>query len=159
MTAIAGGATASFVYDGFVRRMSKTINGTTTQFLYDRLNPVQELNAGNQVTANLLTGLRVDEYFTRTDTATSTFLADALGSTIGLVGAGGTIVSNYTYQPFGATTVGGSANANSYELPAARTTETDCTFIGDGTSARPSKTSSPRIQSASLAATQIFTPM
>jgi YD repeat-containing protein len=68
----------SFVYDGFGRRMSKTISGTTTQFLYDGLNAVQELNGSNGVVANLLTGLRVDEYFTRTDSATSTFLADAL---------------------------------------------------------------------------------
>jgi hypothetical protein len=57
---------------------------TTTQFLYDRLNPVQELN-GTGVTANLLTGLNIDEYFRRTaSSTTSTFRADGLGSTIGL---------------------------------------------------------------------------
>jgi len=56
LSAISGGATASFVYDAFGRRMSKTIGVTTTQFLYDRLNPVQELNgaAPPAVTANLL---------------------------------------------------------------------------------------------------------
>src|SRR5216684_223684 len=99
--------------------MSKTVIGTTTQFLYYLLNPVQELNgaAPPSQTANLLTGLRIDEYFTRTDTATSTFLADALGSTIGLVTSNnGPISTNYTYQPFGATTVGGSANGNSYQF-------------------------------------------
>jgi RHS repeat-associated protein len=96
--------------------MSKTISGTTTQFLYDRLNPVQELNSTGGVVANMLTGLRVDEYFSRTDTAPSTFLADALGSTVGLVGSGGTIATSYTYQPFGATTVGGSANGNSFQF-------------------------------------------
>jgi hypothetical protein len=68
--------------------MSKTISGTTTQYLYDGLNPIQELNGTGGVVANLLTGLGVDEYFARTDTATSTFLSDALGSTIGLVGVG-----------------------------------------------------------------------
>jgi hypothetical protein len=58
--------------------MSKTIGGTTTQCLYDRLNPVQELNSSNGVTANLLTGLRTDEYFSRTaSSTTSTLLADA----------------------------------------------------------------------------------
>jgi hypothetical protein len=55
----------SFVYDAFGRRMNRTISGTTTQFLYDGLNPVQELNGSNGVVANLLTGLRIDEYFAR----------------------------------------------------------------------------------------------
>ena len=99
--------------------MKKTINGTVTQFLYDRLNPVQELNGSHPpaVIANLLTGLRIDEYFTRTaSSTTSTFLADALGSTLGLVTANnGPIATSYTYQPFGATTVGGTANGNSYQ--------------------------------------------
>ncbi len=118
LTAISGAVTASFLSDGFGRRMSKTINGTTTQFLYDRLNPVQELNSNNQASANLLTGLRVDEFFTRTDSGNnvSTLLQDALGSTIGIVGSGQSIVTSYTYQPFGATTVGGAANGSTYEF-------------------------------------------
>ena len=113
---------ATFAYDAFGRRMNKTVNGTTTQFLYDGLNPVQELNgaAPPSPTANLLTGLSIDEYLTRTDTSsgvTSTLLADALGSTIGLVTSNnGPIATNYTYQPFGGTTVGGSANGSSYQF-------------------------------------------
>jgi RHS repeat-associated protein len=35
---------------------------------------------------------------------------------MGLVGAGQSIVTNYTYQPFGATTAAGSANTNSYQF-------------------------------------------
>lgn len=116
LTAISGTSIASFTYDAFGRRTSKSIGAITTQFLYDRMNPVQELNSSNGVVANLLTGLRVDEYFTRTDTATSTFLTDALGSTIGMVGTGGTVATNYTYQPFGATTVAGSANSDTYQF-------------------------------------------
>ncbi len=102
LTQVAQGrtVTATFVYDGFGRRMKKVIGSNTTQFLYDARNPVQELNSSNGVVANLLMGLNIDEYFTRTDTATSTFLSDALGSTIGLVGSGGTIATSYTYQPF-----------------------------------------------------------
>ncbi len=80
------------------------------------MNPVQELNGSNGVVANMLTGLRVDEYFTRTDTATSTFLADALGSTVGLVGASGSIANELHYHPFGATTVGGSSSGNLYQF-------------------------------------------
>ena len=122
LTAISGGSTASFVYDGFGRRVKKVIGSTTTQFLYDGLNPVQELNGKHNAAAiaNLLTGLPVDEYFARTDVSTgvtSTLLADALGSTIGLVTSNnGQIATNYTYQPFGSTTAGGSANSNSYQF-------------------------------------------
>jgi hypothetical protein len=78
---------ASFVYDALGRRTAKSIKGTTTQFLYDRRNPVQELDGASppNVTANLLTGLGIDEYFSRTDSAgPATILTDALGSTIGL---------------------------------------------------------------------------
>src|SRR5262249_54090044 len=60
--------TASFQYDPFGRRVTKTVNGTATNFLYDGLNPVQELASGTP-SANLLTGLSVDEYYTRTDAA------------------------------------------------------------------------------------------
>lgn len=117
LTAISGGVAATFVYDAFGRRMKKTI-GSTTQFLYDGLNPVQELNSSNQAVANLLTGLHIDEFFTRKDSSNnvSTLLTDALGSTIGLVGSGQSIATSYTYQPFGATTIGGTANASSYEF-------------------------------------------
>jgi RHS repeat-associated protein len=122
LTAIGGGSAASFTYDGFGRRVKKVIGGTTTQFLYDGLNPVQELNGKHNaaVIANLLTGLGIDEYLTRTDISTgvtSTLLTDALGSTIGLVTANnGPIATNYTYQPFGVATTGGSVNGNPYEF-------------------------------------------
>ena len=124
--AIAGGASASFVgacpprkrRKAFGQRMGKTINGATTQFLYDGLNPVQELDgaAPPNVTANLLTGLGIDEYFTRSDAGgTMAFMADALGSTVGLVNSAGGIDMSYTYQPFGAATVSG-ASANPYQF-------------------------------------------
>ena len=116
----------TYAYDADGRRTSKTINGATTQFLgacpprkrRDGLNPVQELDgaAPPNVTANLLTGLGIDEYFTRTDASgTMAFLADALGSTVGLVNSAGGIDTSYTYQPFGATTVNGTS-ANPYQF-------------------------------------------
>ncbi len=79
---------------------------------------MQELDATNAPSANLLTGLRIDEYFQRTDSSNnvSTLLTDALGSTIGLVGSGQNIATSYTYQPFGATTAAGAANGNSYQF-------------------------------------------
>ncbi len=116
LDSITGNFTAGFEYDPFGRRLGKTINGTTTDFLYDGANPIQELS-GTTVTANLLTGLGIDEYLTRTDaTGTSDFLTDALGSTIGLADPTGTVQTQYTYDPYGGTTMQGSASVNSYEF-------------------------------------------
>ncbi len=88
LVAISGGASASFQYDAFGRRVSKAIGGTT-QYLYDGANPVQEIS-GTTASANLLTG-GVDEYFQRTDSAGArNFLTDALGSTLALADSTGT---------------------------------------------------------------------
>jgi RHS repeat-associated protein len=108
---------ASFTYDALGRRVSKTIAGTGTQFLYDGPNPVQELQGGAP-SASLLTGRRLDEYFRRTDSSSnvSTMLQDGLGSAIGLVGSGQSIATSYTYQPFGGTTATGASNGNSYQF-------------------------------------------
>lgn len=84
LMSLSGPVAASFAYDAMGRRRSKTIGSTTTGFLYDGLNPVQELSGGS-VTANLLTGLGIDEYFTRTDSSgVRNYLTDALGSTAAL---------------------------------------------------------------------------
>ncbi len=104
---------ASFQYDPFGRRVAKTIISTTTNYLYDGANPVQEL-AGTTPTANLLTG-GVDEYFTRTDSSgTANFLMDALGSTLALTDGSGSTLASYTYEPFGNTATSGSS-ASTYE--------------------------------------------
>ncbi|TKB63260.1 MAG: hypothetical protein E8D47_13025, partial [Nitrospira sp.] len=109
------GFSSSFTYDSFGRRTGKTVQGTTTNYVYDGLNPVQEKN-GATVTANLLTGLGIDEFFTRTDgVGVRALLPDALGSTVALGDNTGTLQTQYTYEPFGYTTQTGQANTNSYK--------------------------------------------
>jgi RHS repeat-associated protein len=109
------GLTASFTYDSFGRRSGKTLNGTTTNYVYDGLNPVQEKN-GATVNANLLTGLGIDEFFTRTDgVGVRSLLPDALGSTVALGDNTGTLQTQYTYEPFGVTTQTGAASTSSYK--------------------------------------------
>jgi RHS repeat-associated protein len=111
----APGFAASFSYDALGRRTGKTVQGATTNFVYDGLNPVQEKN-GAIVTANLLTGLGIDQIFTRTDgVGTQELFTDALGSTVALADTAGAVQTSYTYEPFGGTTQSGSANTNSYK--------------------------------------------
>jgi hypothetical protein len=71
-----------FAYDALGRRACKSINGSVTQFLYDGLNPVQELDGNNppNPTANLLIGPDIGEYLGRTDTWRVGFPTGALGS-------------------------------------------------------------------------------
>jgi RHS repeat-associated protein len=111
-----GGTTiASFQYDAFNRRIGKTVNGVNTNFLNDGWQVVQELT-GTTPSANLLTGLRIDEIFRRAAGATiEDFLTDALGSTIALVDAAGAVQANYTYEPYGGTVASGSASGNAYQ--------------------------------------------
>ena len=103
---------ATFSYDPFGRRIAKTLLSTTTNFLYDGVNPVQELN-GSTVTANLLTG-GIDERFQRTDsTGTYSYLTDALGSTMALADSTGAEQTTYSYGPYGALSITGT-NTNDY---------------------------------------------
>ncbi len=107
------GNTASFTYDPFRRRATKNILATTTSFLYDRANAVQEVIGGTN-TANSLTG-GVDEVFQRTDSAGGrSFLTDTLGSTFALTDSIGIVQTSYTFEPFGYTTASGSATTNSF---------------------------------------------
>jgi RHS repeat-associated protein len=112
LSQIDSGTTASFVYDPFGRRSSKTLSGTSTTLLYDGANAVQEVIGSN--TANSLMG-GVDEVFQRTDSAGSrSFLTDALGTTLGLADSSGTVQTTYSFDPFGNTTATGSANSNTF---------------------------------------------
>ena len=60
-------------------------------------------NSGS-VTLNVFgfTGVGIDEVFSRTDSSgTSSFLTDALGSTLALADGSGTVQTRHTYDPFG----------------------------------------------------------
>jgi RHS repeat-associated protein len=114
LASLTGPVNGSFAYDGFGRRRAKTVGGTTTQFLYDGVNPTQELSGGTP-TANLLTGLGIDEFFTRTDSAgVRNYFSDALGSSVALADGSGTVQTEYSYEPFGGTSASGASNTNSF---------------------------------------------
>jgi RHS repeat-associated protein len=113
LISIDGGNTASFIYDPFGRRVNKSILGTTTTFAYDGANPVQEVIGGSNVANSLMGG--IDEVFQRTDsTGVRDFLTDGLRSTLALTDSSGTLQTQYTFDPFGNTTVSGSSTTNSF---------------------------------------------
>lgn len=113
LSTITGNVSASYVYDGVGRRQSRTIAAATTAFLYDGLNVAQERTPGSET--QLLSGLGLDEWFTRTDaTGTNTFVADQLASTVALVNGAGLVSSAYTYEPFGGHAIPSSGETNAF---------------------------------------------
>ncbi len=118
LSTLAGTNVAAYQYDAFGRRTQNTLNGLMTQYLYDGLNPVQELNGASPpvATANMLTGLGIDEYFQRSSSnGTFSYLTDMLGSTLALADSSGSLDTTYTYDPFGNVTVNG-ADTNPYQF-------------------------------------------
>jgi RHS repeat-associated protein len=116
LSGISGANSASFSYDPFGRRISKTLGGTTTDLLYDGPNVVQESVEGS-ATADLLTGLRPDQLFARmTGGGTDSYLTDVLGSTIALADGSAEVGTSYTYDPFGTATETGEANDNPFKF-------------------------------------------
>jgi RHS repeat-associated protein len=100
---------ASFQYDAFGRRTQKTVNGTTTAYLYDGSDPIQEQQGGTL--NNLLTGPGTDERYARDDmTGRTYFLTDALGSTVALTDSSGNIQQQYSYDPYGSYTTSSSSS-------------------------------------------------
>ena len=109
--------TGAFVYDGLGRRAKRTISSTVTQFLYDNLNPVQELSSTGTVTSNLLSSPGVDDYFARsTSTATLSLLTDGLGSTLATADGTGAIQTSYTYDPYGKMTSTGATSVTALQF-------------------------------------------
>jgi RHS repeat-associated protein len=115
LASIAGPTTASFGYDPFGRRTTRTVGAATTKFLYDGPNITQE-QVGGSATANLLSG-GVDETFARTaTTGTDSYLTDLAGSTIALANTAGAVQTSYTYDPFGAVTSTGATSTNPFQF-------------------------------------------
>lgn len=103
----------AFTYDGLGRRVSRSVGGTTTKPAYDGWNLVQERDGSGAVAAEYLTGLGLDQPFLRTaGLSTSYYLSDALGSIVGLADPTGAVMTSYTYEPYGKTTVSGTASAS-----------------------------------------------
>jgi RHS repeat-associated protein len=91
------------------RRVSKTINGEKTEYLFDGNDIVAEIQGG-VMTTTYLRGLNIDEPFVRQSSAGNEYyLTDALGSTIALTDGAGNVTTTYSYDPFGNTTVTGTS--------------------------------------------------
>lgn len=100
---ISGTTTVDFVYDGDGRRASKTVNGTTTGYIYDTIAGLAyvltEQTGGNTTLYTYGADLIAQ---TAPDGAQSYYHADGLGSTRALTGGSGQVTARYSYDVFGA---------------------------------------------------------
>ncbi|MEK8031550.1 RHS repeat-associated core domain-containing protein, partial [Ideonella sp. DXS29W] len=113
-----GSEQASFQYDIGGRRTSKTIGATTTGYVYDSDNFVQELNGNSNtssVRAQLITGA-LDETFLRMEGGElASLLTDANNNTVRSTNASQDKLVDYTYEPYGTTTADAS-NGNTQQF-------------------------------------------
>lgn len=97
------------MYDAVGRRVSKTVNGVTTAYHYDRSDITAE-QQGSAVLANYLRKLCLDEaYIRQAATGNEYYHTDALGSAIRMTDQGGVAQTSYSYDPFGKTSINGTS--------------------------------------------------
>jgi RHS repeat-associated protein len=114
--AICSPLSASFKYDALGRRIEKTINGRTIQYLYDGLDIVQEIENGLP-SVNYIRTLNIDEPLARikADGTLRYYQTDALGSVIALADETGAVKTTYSYDPFGNVTISGETSDNPFQ--------------------------------------------
>jgi RHS repeat-associated protein len=107
--------TASFRYDAMGRRTEKTVNGSTTGFLYDGTQAIAELRGG-AVDTIYHNGLAIDEVLARyASSGNKTLLTDALMSVIAQANDAQSVDNYYAYSPYGEATTLGPDGGNSIQ--------------------------------------------
>lgn len=125
LTRIEGpNGSAAFKYDALGRRLEKTLNGRTTQYLYDGAQAIAELQ-GSAIGATYLTGLAIDEILARySNGAERSQLTDALGSIIAQTREDRSIQNHYAYSAYGETLAAGTDEGNASQYTARENDQT-----------------------------------
>ncbi|MDP2938462.1 MAG: RHS repeat-associated core domain-containing protein [Candidatus Omnitrophota bacterium] len=101
ITAI-GGQNSSYEYDGFGRRISKTVGGLTTYYIYDGDQIIEERDTNNTLLSSYVYGEGIDEVLTMHRGPQKVFYHyDGLGSVTNLTDTSGNVVESYTYDVYG----------------------------------------------------------
>lgn len=99
------GGIVSFTYDPFGRRIRKIFGASTTIYVYDEENVIEEVDGSGGVLARYVQGLSVDEpLLVRQNSATYYYQVDGLGSITSITDSSGSTAATYSYDSFGNTT-------------------------------------------------------
>ncbi|MCW5631785.1 MAG: Ig-like domain-containing protein [Rubrivivax sp.] len=114
LTGVSGlGLTAEFVYDALGRRLSRTISGSATSYIYDGPQVIAEVRQHGE-SAGILTGPWIDEVVARLALSGDlSFLADAVGSVVSETREDGGVAVIRGYSPYGAAVSDGATDNES----------------------------------------------
>jgi RHS repeat-associated protein len=116
ISATNGSTTATYQYDGLGRRIAKTVNGVTTNYLSDGDQVIAEYNQAGTLTKKYVNGNGIDEVLTMEDLIAGKkyyYSYDGLGSVVGVTDNTANQIENYKYGVFGAVFI---TDANSQPL-------------------------------------------
>ena len=102
VTLPGSGGTVSFRYDPFGRRIQKSSALGTTNFVYDGINVIEELDNGGNVLARYTQGPGVDQPLSEFRGGTTSYYEqDGINSVTSLTNPAGTLANSYTFDSFG----------------------------------------------------------
>ena len=116
------GGTVNFKYDPFGRRIQKAFtqgSTTTTNYVYDGANTIEDVDANGAVLARYTQGLSIDEPLAELrGSTTSYYEADGRGSITSLSNSAGALANTYTYDSFGKLTASTGTIVNPFQYTA-----------------------------------------
>ena len=101
------GTVVVFAYDALGKRISKTSNGTTIEWIYDGNDILLEYQ-NSILTSHYTHGSNIDEPLVKSDVTTGSsyyYHADGLGSIVSVIDSLGDVVESYRYSSFGVPTI------------------------------------------------------
>jgi RHS repeat-associated protein len=97
-----GVETTTFRYDPFGRRIQKSGPLGTTNYLYDGLNAIDEIDGAGNILARYTRTESVDETLSMSRSGTTSYYQrDGLGSVTSLSSSAGALANTYTYDSYG----------------------------------------------------------
>jgi RHS repeat-associated protein len=103
------GGTTTFRYDPLGRRIQKSAQNGTINYVYDGASAIEEVDASGSLLVRYAQGAGIDEPLAELRSGTGAFYeTDGLGSVTSLTNSTGTISNSNTYDTFGNATVSGT---------------------------------------------------
>ena len=107
--------TTTFRYDPFGRRIQKSGPLGTTNYLYDGMDVIEDLDNSGNVLARYMHGAVIDEDLSMLRGGTTSYYqADGLGSITSLSNGAGALANTYSYDSFGNSTASGGTLSNPF---------------------------------------------